>query len=290
MSSLQLQDAEYIERVQCARWSVEEAISLSQGERPNPKKSVQELSERFLGTKPAIEFYNQLSLSSYKQVIERLPVTPEDWIYWMLRNGVPVAREWEAIYPRAPLEAMTSVLGEEPDYRGFVDYYVRDLPLSLRQLVIYALKCPPDSYEQCTSYHPVLVRTHASLPEEQRATRESEIGDVLTSPRKFIETYDSGLPPLDETCISWKMWVGKHCKLVAWLEDRLTLKIAKSSELDSRRFNFDQLLQDEANSLAAEFLQMNARKPTKRELADLLQLNHTELSVSTIQRRIRKKW
>ena len=217
--SMLLQDADYIQWAQTAKWSVEEAISLSQGERPDPKLSVEQLVERFSRTKAAVRYYDGLRRRAPKQVTDRLPVSPEDWIYWMFHNVASVAQGWEAIYPYAPLEASAVAKREEPDYRIFVDHYVRDLQLSLRQLVIYALKCRPDSCEQFADYRTVLMRTHATLPSKERATTASEMGDVLTSPSRFIESYPAGFP-LDEICISWNAWVQKHHELVAWIQSQ----------------------------------------------------------------------
>lgn len=56
------------------------------------------------------------------------------------------------------------------------------------------------------------------------------------------------------------------------------------------RFNHDPELQARANEAAEKFIQGQGRKPTVQEVAKRLQADHPDLSVSTIERRIRKKW
>ena len=83
-----------------------------------------------------------------------------------------------------------------------------------------------------------------------------------------------------------------------WLESfepRVTWRFPEPSTRtktpkDPARFNHDTDLQSLANAEAVQFQRDKGRAPTKHEVANRLQKDFPTYAVSTIERRIRKKW
>lgn len=207
---LKLTDDDYIRWAQRSRWTVNEAVSLLHGELPEGECSRVELIERFPDARRLLEspwgddgFYE----------------SPAMWVERASRAAVKIDEGWQAQFPYRLKEKLFPPI--QPDYRDFINCFVLDVKSPLRDLVDYALgerfEWPNNIPQRASS---LLKRIHRELPAEDQVRTGKKMGDVLVSPRWFVETCLRLDGRLDKRCSSWADWTRTYPKFVAWLNKR----------------------------------------------------------------------
>ncbi len=243
-----MRDTDYLDWAERPRWTRAEAASLLNGKNPQQDD-------------PDLVPFADLPSS----------MDPAAWIGAAGLAGMQVDQAWEVLFPDSIPESLASILGEEPDHRQFVAHYVKNSELPLGELVRFAL---PPGHEH--DYEEVLRRTHGELPAEKKASRVEDLASVMTSPRRFLETYPPGLP-LDARCDELRLLLAEHRQLSDWLEGKPIRLVS----------GVDPELQNLANGVAVDLEEKWGRKPTKPEAAkELRDKGLSDLPLSTIVRRI----
>ena len=143
--------------------------------------------------------------------------TPAKWVQRASYGGLKIAREWEVIFPYSFKVRLGVSLEQEPNYREFLDCLARNLEISPRDFVCYALNIHPDRFDQTPECGPLLAHFYYEIRSDLDVSDMDELRNTKVAVSWFKDHSQAYSHLLDARYVGWLSWITQHSKLVSHL-------------------------------------------------------------------------